>query len=135
MLCSIRVLYCLCFVSLSSSSGEWHPGKIPAISSDFDLLDLNGRWRPEDAVKICDKNVRCAGFTFKGLANTTNVKQKDFETYFFSYVYRVTASFEYANWMSYISDKAYAIYKGSFSSNTFIKYDTQVLFGVGKQTC
>jgi hypothetical protein len=47
------------------------------------ILDLNGLFRPKISVKICESDISCGGFTFKGTASSSG-KQK-FQTNFFHF--------------------------------------------------
>ncbi len=49
--------------------GRLHP-------ADYDLSELNGLYRPTDAALMCDDHPTCAGFTYRGLLNTTNFPDK-----------------------------------------------------------
>ena len=48
----------------------------------LELSRINGFYTPEEASTLCEKNLECAGFTFRG---SKNVGQK-FRTYFFRFV-------------------------------------------------
>jgi hypothetical protein len=48
----------------SSSGPKFIAGRIPP--GGFEYSDLNGMYRPREAAKLCEKNLACAGFTFKG---------------------------------------------------------------------
>ncbi len=48
----------------SSPGPKFIAGRIPP--GGFEHSDLNGMYRPREAAKLCEKDLACAGFTFKG---------------------------------------------------------------------
>lgn len=60
-------------------------GRIPP--SRFEFADKNGLYRVDSAVKFCEANSACAGFTFKGTPMTTGkLSKRKYEIYFFHFV-------------------------------------------------
>jgi hypothetical protein len=56
-------------------------GRIPP--GRFEYPQLNGYFSPKEAARVCEADAACAGFTFKGTANSPKAS---FETYFFHFV-------------------------------------------------
>ena len=56
-------------------------GRIPP--GKFEYSKLNGFYRPNVAAKICERDLGCAGFTFKG--SPINIK-RNYEIFFFHFV-------------------------------------------------
>ena len=50
----------------SSPGPKFIAGRIPP--GGFEYSELNGMYRPREAAKLCEKDLACAGFTFKGTA-------------------------------------------------------------------
>ena len=79
---------------------SWHVGRVPP--SKFEYGKLNGFYLLETAQKICNTDIRCGGFTFKGTKTNGEVK----EIYFFHVVYDDTSSLKeymkYPHWTTYI---------------------------------
>lgn len=79
-------LICLCLTQLvmtkkaDKNYSNFYRGRIPPGS--FEYVKLNGFYKPKDAVKVCEQDLACAGFTFKG---TPFLKKLEFEVYFFHY--------------------------------------------------
>ena len=92
---------------------SWHLGRVPP--SKFEYSKLNGFYSAEMAHKICNKNIRCGGFTFKGTKTNGGVK----EIYFFHVVYDDTSSLQeyikYPHWTTYIvTSRDYIALQGEY---------------------
>ena len=85
---------------------SWHVGRVPP--SKFEYGKLNGFYLLETAQKICNTDIRCGGFTFKG--TKTNGEAK--EIYFFHVVYDDTSSLK--EYMRYPHWKIYIVTSGDF---------------------
>ena len=48
----------------------------------FEYSNINGWMRPSEAVKLCEDDLQCGGFTFHG----TLTPHRSYEIYFFHYV-------------------------------------------------
>jgi hypothetical protein len=81
-------------VALSVKSG-FSPGRIAP--GRFEYPANNGWMLPEEAVKICENDEACAGFTFRG---AFRVKSKTVEIYFFNFV-QPTKTLTHTHWSSY----------------------------------
>ena len=110
-------------------------GKVPP--AEFDMPDLNGIHKPETAVQICDEHPLCAGFTYRGLMNTTKVEQKEFDILFFRFVHHISKEDMFSNWVSYLTQKPYAFYDGVFTdeqlAKQYEKLEKPFVFGKGKK--
>lgn len=56
-------------------------GRVPP--GQFEYSELNGEYSPKEAARVCEANLACGGFTFKGPPNSP---KKEFEMFFFHYV-------------------------------------------------
>ena len=100
-----------CLVSVASSKkatkkteqkSKFLLGRIPP--GCFEYPELNGYFSPKEAIKICESDTSCGGFTFKGV---TNSPKKEFDTYFFHFVPKELFEKEFSqnqsfHWTSYI---------------------------------
>ena len=96
-----------------SKDKSWHLGRVPP--SKFEYGKLNGFYSAEMAQKICNSDIRCGGFTFKGTKTNGGVK----EIYFFHVVYDDTSSLQeyikYPHWTTYIvTSRDYIVLPGEY---------------------
>ena len=79
---------------------DWLVGRVPP--SKFEYPSLNGWMLPSKAQSICEDDLHCGGFTFKG---TRFMEQQKHDVYFFHYVdmheFRMKG-FEYRHWTTYL---------------------------------
>jgi len=79
-------------------------GRIPP--SRFEFPDKNGFYRLDDAVKFCEQNLACAGFTFKGTPmKTGKLSKRKYEIYFFHFVPQKVfedVNKQFYHWTSYL---------------------------------
>ena len=109
-------IYCQFISHLSSDQYKdksWHVGRVPP--SKFEYGKLNGFYSAEMAQKICNSDIRCGGFTFKGTKTNGGVK----EIYFFHVVYDDTSSLQeyikYPHWTTYIvTSRDYIVLPGEY---------------------
>ena len=109
-------IYCQFISHLSSDKYKdksWHVGRVPP--SKFEYGKLNGFYSAEKAQKLCDSDIRCGGFTFKGTKTNVGVK----EIYFFHVVYDDTSSLQeyikYPHWTTYIvTSRDYIVLTGEY---------------------
>ena len=92
---------------------SWHVGRVPP--SKFEYSKLNGFYSAEMAQTICDSDIRCGGFTFKGTKTNGGVK----EIYFFHVVHDDTSSMQeyikYPHWTTYIvTSRDYIVLPGQY---------------------
>lgn len=62
--------------------GGYKIGRIRPSPGSFEYQELNGRYRPNEARDVCERDLGCAGFTFKG----SRAAGVDAMTFFFHYV-------------------------------------------------
>ena len=124
------VLLCVCFYTLTYikniSSKEhntrqqkrWYIGRVPP--SSFEYPTLNGFYSPKEAQQICEKNLQCAGFTFKGTKKASSFVP---EILFFHYIDLnapyITTEIKYPHWTTYIvGSRDYVVLLGSYDSSS-----------------
>ena len=98
---------------------RWFIGRIPP-DQDFEYSSLNGFYSPKRAKQICENDIQCAGFTFKGTRRILNVVP---EIYFFHFIdessKHLTTEIKYPHWTSYIvGSRDYVAISGSYQSNS-----------------
>ena len=97
--------------------GRWYCGRIPP--SSFEYSGINGFHSPTRAQMICENDVQCGGFTFKGTKRATDIIP---EVYFFHFINETSShlkpEIEYPHWTSYIvGSRDHIMISGSYSSN------------------
>jgi len=96
------------------ANGEFLLGRVPP--ADYDLSDLNGFFGPEDAARACDSHPTCAGFTYRGLLDFASFPENAvYETFFLRYVHQIDVRAPSANWVTYLTEKPFAVYNGTFA--------------------
>ena len=78
-------------------------------SGNFEYHEINGFYKPSEALKRCERDQACGGLTFKGtpLKFGTLGKMK-YEVYFFHYVPEDVFEknkTQYFHWTSYVADR------------------------------
>ena len=112
--------------SKSVSKSKFLIGRIPP--GRFEYCELNGFFSPKNAVRICEADPSCGGFTFKG---TPKIPKQVFEVYFFHYVpkdlfEKSSKIDQYYHWTSYrVQTRKYSKLK-----NYKIKYQEKIHHGV-----
>ena len=102
---SLLLIPVLTLASLNGLSAEFVMGKVPP--AEFDMPELNGDHIPADAVRLCDSDPICAGFTYRGLYDNRKFPGRKYEIYFFRFIHYVDGTKEYANWVTYKTKKLY----------------------------
>ena len=102
----------------------WFVGRVPPTSFEYDAL--NGFYSPQEAKYVCDNDLQCGGFTFKGTRSTPVSKV---EVYFFHFISDqasyLTTEIQYPHWTSYIVGKRdYVVLNGRYASNPDIFLQT-----------
>ena len=127
-MCSNLMLYLILFNNIlhlkSTNAGKnatkkrksWFVGRTPP--SKFEYSKLNGFYSPKEAKKICEGDIQCGGFTFKG---TKRTKQIIPEVYFFHYISEesdyLTTNIKYPHWTTYIvGSRDYIVINGQLKS-------------------
>ena len=79
---------------------SWYVGRVPPSKFEYDTL--NGYYTTSKAKTVCENDLQCGGFTFKGNRNIKGIK----EIYFFHFVnddkYSLMAYMKYPHWTTYI---------------------------------
>jgi len=110
----------LVFIALvngkSKTKDFFFRGRVP--SGSFEYSDLNGFYTPKKAIKVCENDLSCAGFTFKG---TPHIKSAKYEIFFFHYIPKklfdeVKMKKNYFHWTTY-----------KVKSRNFVKLDNHIV--------
>ena len=97
---------------------RWYVGRTPP--SSFEYYTINGFYTPKQAQAVCEKDLQCGGFTFKG---TKMIKDMIPEVYFFHYIDEnskyITTEIKHPHWTTYIvGSRDYIIIGGSYPSHS-----------------
>ena len=100
---------------------RWFIGRVPP--SRFEYSSINGFYSPKKAKNICEKDLQCGGFTFKGTKTITSIKP---EVYFFHYINEesdyLTSHIKYPHWTTYIvGSRDYIAINGAYKSKNSTK--------------
>ena len=95
---------------------SWFVGRTPP--SSFEYSKLNGFYTPKEAKNLCEQDIQCGGFTFKG---TKTIKYIVPEVYFFHYINEksdyLTENIKYPHWTTYIvGSRDYIVINGELKS-------------------
>ena len=98
-------------------NASWIVGRIPP--SKFEYEKLNGFYSEENAMVLCENDLQCGGFTFKGTRKNREMR----EVYFFHFIHDETSSLEkykkYPHWTSYIvGSRDCIVLSGHYLNNT-----------------
>ena len=96
--------------------GRWYSGRTPP--SKFEYTGINGFYSPKQAQVICEGDIQCGGFTFKGTKGVTNIVP---EVYFFHFIDErsnyLTPEIQNSHWTSYIvGSRDHIVISGSYPS-------------------
>ena len=104
---------------------NWHVGRVSP--SHFEYPDINGYFTPLNAKSICEDDLQCGGFTFKG----TKEHLDEREVYFFHFVredeHSLSEYMEYPHWTTYIvGSRNYVMIPGQYlgRSESFVDLGT-----------
>ena len=96
-----------------ANKGRWFVGRISP--SRFEYSAINQFCWPKKAIHICEADLQCAGFTFKG---TKTVNMSKPEIYFFHFVNEndeaITTKIRYPHWSSYIVSRHIVLINASY---------------------
>ena len=120
--CMVRVvdiIYIQIFFSIGMGKGKvkrWFIGRTPP--SIFEYPRINGFYSPRQAQLICEKDIQCGGFTFKGSKKIVHTTP---EVYFFHFINEssgfLTTEIRYPHWTSYIvGSRDHIAISGSYPS-------------------
>ena len=126
----ITLVYYINFESLVALANQnWYVGRVPP--SQYEYPDINGYFTPLDAKNICEDDLQCGGFTFKG----TKEHLDEREVYFFHFVREDEQSLseymEYPHWTTYIvGSRNYVMIPGQYigRSESFVDLGTGYVF-------
>ena len=95
---------------------RWLIGRTPP--SIFEYPRINGFYTPKQAQSICEKDIQCGGFTFKGSKKIMHTVP---EVYFFHFINEsssyLTTEIRYPHWTTYIiASRDHIVVSGSYSS-------------------
>ena len=101
----------------ASAPQNWHVGRVPP--SRFEYAKINGHFTPNEAKNICEVDLQCGGFTFKG----TKEHFGEVEVYFFHFVrgddQYLSEYMEYPHWTTYIVvSRNYIMIPGRYSESS-----------------
>ena len=113
----ILIKICLCINSMEGKVKRWYIGRTPP--SSFEYPKINGFFSPKQAKAICERDVQCGGFTFKG---SKRIKYIVPEVYFFHFIDNnssyLTTEIKFPHWTSYIvGSRDYIIITASDASS------------------
>ena len=102
--------------NITEQKKSWFVGRTPP--SSFEYSKLNGFYSPKEAKNLCEQDIQCGGFTFKG---TKRIKYIIPEVYFFHYIDEksdyLTENIKYPHWTTYIvGSRDYIVIKGELKS-------------------
>ena len=103
----------------SNETKRWFIGRVPP-NQYVEYSSLNGFYSPKSAKLICETDLQCAGFTFKGTRRISNVVP---EVYFFHYISEnskyLTTDITYPHWTTYIvGSRSYVAIKGTYQTDS-----------------
>ena len=121
----VHIMYLVIFFSIGMIRGKiqrWFIGRAPP--SHFEYPRINGFYSPKQAKAICEKDVQCGGFTFKG---TKRIKYIVPEVYFFHFINEsssyLTTEVKHPHWTSYIvGSRDHIVVNGSYSMNDCLRW-------------
>ena len=103
---------------------NWYVGRVPPLH--FEYPYINGYFTPLNAMHICENDLQCGGFTFKG----SKEHEDEREIYFFHFVRDDEQSLreymEYPHWTTFIAgSRNYVMISGHYlqSFGNFINLD------------
>ena len=113
----VYIMYIQIYFSSGMGKGRanrWLIGRTPP--SIFEYSGLNGFYSPKQAQSICETDLQCGGFTFKG---SKNIKYTIPEVYFFHFINEsssyLTTDIQYPHWTSYIiGSRDHIVVSGSY---------------------
>ena len=113
----ILVQRCLCTGMTKGKVKRWYVGRTPP--SSFEYHKINGFYSPKQAKVLCEGDVQCGGFTFKGSKRIAYMKR---EVHFFHYINEhssfLTTSIKYPHWTTFIvGSRDHIVVTGSYPSH------------------
>lgn len=110
----IIILQILAKANSSKGIKKWYIGRVPP--SSFEYPQLNGFYSPKIAKYICESDLKCGGFTYKGTKKISYIVP---EIYFFHFINEsanyLTTEIKYPHWSTYIvGSRDYVVIGGSY---------------------
>ena len=113
----VYIMYIQIYFSSGMGKGRanrWFIGRTPP--SIFEYFSINGFYSPKQAQSICENDLQCGGFTFKG---PKKMKHTIPEVYFFHFINEsssyLTTDIKYPHWTSYIiGSRDHIVVSGSY---------------------
>ena len=113
----VYIMYIQIYFSSGMEKGRanrWLFGRTPP--SIFEYSGINGFYSPKQAQSICEADLQCGGFTFKG---SKKIKYTIPEVYFFHFINEsssyLTNDIKYPHWTSYIiGSRDHIVVSGSY---------------------
>ena len=101
---------------IEGKSKRWYIGRTPP--SSFEYSRINGFYSPKEAQAICEGDLQCGGFTFKGSKRIVHVIP---EIYFFRFINEsssyLTTEIKHPHWTSYIvRSRDHILVSGSYAA-------------------
>ena len=114
-LCMILILSCFCINLIEGKEKRWYIGRTPPSSFEYHRRF----YAPKQAKNVCEMDLQCGGFTFKGSKRINNIKR---EVYFFHYINErssyLTTSIKYPHWTTYVvGSRDHIVLPGSYTSH------------------
>ena len=105
--------------SIGSKRKRWYIGRTPP--SSFEYSRINGFYSPEQAKVLCERDLQCGGFTFKG---SKWIKYIVPEVYFFHFINNtssyLTTNITHPHWTSFVvGSRDHIIVSGTYPSHKF----------------
>ena len=116
-LCIIFIQLYFTIVIIETKVKRWYIGRTPP--SSFEYPKINGFYAPKQAKNVCEMDLQCGGFTFKG---SKRMKYITPEVYFFHYINEsssyLTTEIKYPHWTTYIvGSRDHIVVAGSYASH------------------
>ena len=123
--CFVYMMFAQLYLSVGMAKGKgkrWFIGRTPPSSLEYSKI--NGFYSPKQAKSICEKDLQCGGFTFKG---SKKIMHSIPEVYFFHYINEtssyLTTEIKYPHWTSYIvGSRDYIAVSGSYPSHDCVDW-------------
>ena len=115
----VYIIYIQILFTIGNGRGnvkQWFIGRTPP--SIFEYPRINGFYSPRQAQSICEKDIQCGGFTFKGSKKIIHTIP---EVYFFHFINEsssyLTTEIRYPHWTTYIiGSRDHIVVSGSYPS-------------------
>ena len=113
-ICMIVLNMCFSIADVEGKIRRWYVGRTPP--SSFEYSKINGFYPPKQAKTICERDLQCGGFTFKG---SKSIKYIVPEVYFFHFINTsssyLTTDIGYPHWTSYVvGSRDHILISGSY---------------------